>query len=89
MSPIQDRFIKREGNIIQSPESCTMPPVPTSFSIQSSAQEDKQNAPRQHGQGGVTAQNVNINHYYLMRTTKKEYFSLVDRATKPPHDKAD
>ena len=50
----------RKGVIIQSPESCTMPPVPTSFSIQSSAQEDKQNAPRQHGQGGVTAQNVNI-----------------------------
>ena len=45
----------RKGVIIQSPALCTMPPVPTSVNIQSSAQEDKQSAPRLHRRGGATA----------------------------------
>ena len=45
----------RMGVIIQSPALCTMPPVPTSVNIKSSAQEDKQSAPRLHRGGGATA----------------------------------
>jgi len=50
----------RKGVIIPSPASCTMPSVQTSVNIQSSAQEDKQSAPRLHRRGGATAWNVYV-----------------------------
>ena len=50
----------RKGDDLGRHHSCTMPSVQTSVNIQSSAQEDKQSAPRLHRRGGATAWNVYV-----------------------------
>jgi len=72
----------RKGVIIPSPASCTMPSVQTSVNIQSSAQEDKQSAPRLHRRGGATAWIVYVQPGPLPAAQDgDENFPPIDRAT--------